>query len=137
MNIPRRGFSFCFRITAVLAVVVSALSFGADRPNIVWVVSEDNSVHYLNLYDKGGASMPHIEKLAKKGLVFNHAFSNAPVCSAARSTIISGVYGPRAFAHFHRRAALVPMPDGLKMFPTYLREAGYHTTNNSKEDYQL
>ncbi len=108
-----------------------------DRPNIVWLVTEDNSIHYLKLYDEGGASMPTVEKLASEGIVFNNAFSNAPVCSAARSTIISGCYGPRAFSHFHRRSVLVPLPDGLKMFPTYLREAGYYTTNNSKEDYNF
>jgi len=108
-----------------------------DQPNIVWVVSEDNSVHYVGLYEKGGASMPNIERLADQGLVFNHAFSNAPVCSVARSTIISGCYGPRVGTQYHRRSELAPMPEGLKMFPQYLREAGYYTTNNSKEDYNF
>ncbi|MGB5436521.1 MAG: sulfatase [Maribacter sp.] len=106
-------------------------------PNIVWLVSEDNSNHFLKLYEENGASMPNIETLAKKGIVFNNAFSNAPVCSVARSTIISGCYAPRVGAQYHRRMELAPMPDGLKMFPQYLREAGYYTTNNSKEDYNL
>ena len=107
------------------------------RPNILWLTSEDNSAHYLRLYAEGGAPMPSIERLAAQGLVFDHAFSNAPVCSVARSTIISGCYAPRVFAQFHRRAVLVPMPEGLRMFPWYLRQAGYYTTNNSKEDYNL
>ena len=67
----------------------------SEKPNIVWLVSEDNSKHYLKLYDEGGASMPNVEALAKKGIVFNNAFSNAPVCSVARSTIISGCNAPR------------------------------------------
>lgn len=111
--------------------------FGQSRPNIVWIVSEDNSVHYSRLYEKSGAPMPTIEKLAKQGLVFNHAFSNAPVCSVARSTIISGCYAPRVGAQYHRRSELAPLPPDLKMFPQYLREAGYYTTNNSKEDYNF
>lgn len=110
---------------------------GLEKPNIVWLVSEDNSKHFLKLYDEGGASMPNIEALAEKGIVFNNAFSNAPVCSVARSTIISGCYAPRVGSQYHRRMELAPMPDGLKMFPEYLREAGYYTTNNSKEDYNL
>lgn len=81
--------------------------------------------------------MPHIEKLAEGGLVFQHAFSNAPVCSVARSTLISGSYAPRIGAQYHRRAALAPMPEGQRMFPFYLRDAGYYTTNNSKTDYNL
>ena len=108
-----------------------------EHPNIVWLVTEDNSTDYLRLYDEGGAPMPTIETLANKGVVFNNAFSNAPVCSVARSTIISGCYAPRIGAQYHRRMQLAPMPDGLKMFPQYLREAGYYTTNNSKEDYNL
>lgn len=106
-------------------------------PNIVWLVSEDNSKHFLKLYEEGGASMPNIEALAEKGIVFNNAFSNAPVCSVARSTIISGCYAPRVGSQYHRRMELAPMPDGLKMFPEYLREAGYYTTNNYKEDYNF
>ena len=110
---------------------------GGDRPNIVWLVTEDNSVHYLRLYSEGGAPMPNVERLAEHGFVFNHAFSNAPVCSTARSTIISGCYGPRVFSQFHRRSVKVPMPGDLKMFPVYLRDAGYYTSNNNKEDYNF
>lgn len=79
--------------------------------------------------------MPNVERLAKEGLVFNNAYSCGPLCSAARSTIISGVYGPRTGAHFHRAQVKVKMPEGLKMFPAYLREAGYYTSNNHKQDY--
>ena len=104
----------------LLASAVNA----AERPNIVWVVSEDNSAQWLRLYDKSGVEMPTIEKLAKEGLVFNNAFSCAPVCSTARSTIISSCYGPRLGTQYHRREKQALMPKGLKMFPWYLRQAG-------------
>ncbi|MDG2254523.1 MAG: sulfatase-like hydrolase/transferase [Opitutaceae bacterium] len=121
-----------------ISLFLFSLALGAaDRPNVVWIVSEDNSKHWLRLYEEGGAPMPRIEKLAERGLVFQNAFSNAPVCSVARSTLISGSYAPRIGAQYHRRAALAPMPDGVRMFPHYLREAGYYTTNNSKTDYNL
>lgn len=108
-----------------------------DRPNILWVVSEDNSKHYLGLYEEGGAPMPNIETLAREGLVFEHAFSNGPVCSVARSTIISGCYAPRVGVQYHRRMEFASLPDGVQMFPSYLRQAGYYTSNNSKEDYNF
>ncbi|MEA2069500.1 MAG: sulfatase, partial [Verrucomicrobiota bacterium] len=57
------------------------------------------------------------------------------VCSVARSTIISGCYAPRTGTQYHRSQIPVAMPEGLKMFPYYLRQAGYYTTNNKKEDY--
>jgi len=124
-----------FQVSCALWLSVSAQE--TKKPNIVWLTSEDNSAHYMSLYDKSGVKTPHIETLAEQGLVFNHAFSNAAVCSAARSTIISGVYGPKIASHYHRRQAKVPMPEGLTMFPAYLRQAGYYTTNNSKEDYNI
>jgi arylsulfatase A-like enzyme len=109
----------------------------SEKPNIVWLVTEDNSKHFLKLYDESGASMPNVEALADKGIVFNHAFSNAPVCSVARSALITGCYGPRIGAQYHRKMQVAPMPKGLKMFPAYLKKAGYYTSNNSKEDYNL
>lgn len=108
-----------------------------ERPNIVWLVSEDNSVHYIDHFIKGGAKMPNVEALARKGITFTRAFSNGPVCSVARSTLISGCYAPRIGVQYHRRTELAPLPDGLKMYPQYLKEAGYYVSNNSKEDYNL
>ena len=119
------------------AMVSQAKQMEDRPPNIVWITSEDNSKHYLDLFDDNGVPTPHIQSLAEKGLIFNRAFSNAPVCSVARSAIITGCYGPRIGAQFHRKMLMVPMPDSLKMFPAYLRQVGYYTTNNSKEDYNI
>ncbi|CAM4214746.1 sulfatase [Zobellia roscoffensis] len=129
-------------ILPALVLIINVACKGQEQtnqkpPNIVWIVSEDNSKHYLKLFDKNGIETPNIEALAKHGVQFNRVFSNAPVCSVARSTIISGCYAPRTGAQFHRRTELVPMPDSLRMFPAYLRDAGYYTVNNSKEDYNF
>ena len=106
-------------------------------PNIVWLTTEDNSPQYMKLYNGDGVAMPAIEKLAKDGIVYDNAFSNAPVCSVARSTLITGCYAPRIFTQFHRRTRHVPLPEGVMPFPYYLKKAGYYTTNNSKEDYNF
>ncbi|MCA9263453.1 MAG: sulfatase-like hydrolase/transferase, partial [Planctomycetales bacterium] len=113
----------------------ASVAWSADRPNFVWLISEDNSTHYLQLFDEHGAATPEIAKLAQEGLIFDHAFSNAPVCSVARTTLITGCYAPRIGTQFHRRSVSVPMPAGLRMFPAYLRDAGYYTTNRAKKDY--
>lgn len=107
----------------------------ADRPNFVWLISEDNSKHFLRLFDEHGAETPRIEALAEQGLVFERAFSCGPVCSVARTTLMTACYGPRIGTQFHRRSVMAPMPDGVRMFPAYLRDAGYHTTNRQKKDY--
>ena len=133
-----------FRLSLAVCLVVlqvftacSQKEKPVEHPNIVWIVSEDNSKHYLKMFDEHGAETPNIESLAEHGLTFTHAFSNAAVCSAARSTLISSSYGPRLATHFHRKLQQVPMPNGVEMFPAYLKKAGYHTTNNAKEDYNI
>ncbi len=120
-------------VVLLLCLAVEALA--ADKPNFVWLISEDNSVHYMKLFDEHGAETPRIAELARHGLLFENAFSNSPVCSVARTTLITGCYGPRIGTQYHRRSVTVPMPPGLRMFPAYLRDAGYYTTNNRKKDY--
>lgn len=114
-----------------------AAAFAAERPNILWIVSEDNAADYLRLYAEQGAAMPNVERLAAEGLVFSHAFANSPVCSTSRSTIITGSHAPRLGAMHHRRSKHATMPEGLRMFPWYLRQAGYYASNNYKTDYNL
>jgi len=108
---------------------------GNDQPNFVFIVSEDNSIHYLQHFFEGGAKAPNIEGMAAHGLTFDNAFSNAAVCSVARTTLATGCLAPRIGTQFHRRYEMAPLPEGLKMWSAYLREAGYYATNNSKEDY--
>lgn len=125
------------RLLFAILILSIAAQAKQEKPNIVWIVSEDNSAKWLRHYSKGGAPMPNVERLGRIGITFNNAFSCAPVCSVARSTIISGCYAPRVGAQYHRKQATVSMPKDLKMFPWYLRKNGYHTTNNSKEDYNF
>lgn len=107
----------------------------SSKPNIVFLISEDNSKHFMDLFDPSGVGTPHIRRMAEEGVIYSHAFSNSPVCSVARSTLITGTLATRTGMHLHRKIALAPMPEGLKMFPAYLRKAGYFTTNNFKKDY--
>ena len=120
---------------SLLFVISCVCSTVDEQPNFVWIISEDNSTHYMELFDPHGIATPHIASMAREGVLFTRAFSNAPVCSVARSTLISSCYGPRTGAQFHRRSKLVPLPEGVEMFPAYLKRAGYYTTNNNKEDY--
>ena len=106
----------------------------ADLPNILWITSEDNGPE-LGCYGDEYATSPNIDALAKIGMKYRYCWSNAPVCAPARTTIISGMY-PTSLGAEHMRC-YVPMPAGIKMYPQYLREAGYYCTNNSKEDYNL
>ncbi len=104
------------------------------RPNILWLSAEDIGPQ-LACYGDTTATTPTIDGLAQTGLVYDIAWSNYPVCAPARTTIITGMYAGTLGAGNMR--SRVPLPDGVKMFPEYLREAGYYCTNNSKEDYNV
>jgi len=109
----------------------------AKRPNFVFIVSEDNSVHYLRLYGHKLGVTPNIERLAAEGLTFNHAFSGAPVCSVARSTLATAMHAPRVGFQYHRKSAVAHLPPGVRPWSATLREHGYHATNNAKTDYNF
>ena len=122
-----------FLIACSLIVAITS-SFAADRPNILWLTYEDSSPH-LGCYGDKNANTPNLDALAKRGQRYLHAWSNAPVCAPARTTIIAGRYAPSNGGEQMRSE--VPLPTGHKMSPQFLREAGYYCTNNSKEDYNL
>ncbi|MCX7824489.1 MAG: sulfatase-like hydrolase/transferase [Verrucomicrobiae bacterium] len=126
--------------TLILALTTVALSWAsahgetARLPNILWLTCEDTGPE-LGCYGDRYAHTPNLDRLAARGLRYRACWSNAPVCAPARTAIISGVY-PTATGSEHMRSML-PMPAFMKMYPQFLREAGYYCTNNSKEDYNL
>lgn len=136
--------SFILVVAAVCLLGIPVQVQGADatqpkttdkgRPNILWITSEDNSP-YLGCYGDALAQTPNLDRLAAQGLRYRHAYANAPVCSAARTTLITGMYAPSLGAHNHR--STVALPDNFKLYPEHLREAGYYCSNNSKTDYNL
>ncbi len=104
-----------------------------QRPNILWIVSEDNSASYLGCYGNKMATTPNLDKLASAGFLYENAFSPAPVCAPTRSTLITGVYA-NALGTQHMRSTY-PIPDFIHFFPYYLQAAGYYCTNHAKKDY--
>ena len=120
----------------VLLSALTALSLNAaDRPNILWITSEDNASHWLGCYGNTQVRTPALDALAKNGIRFQNAYSNAPVCAVARSTILNGAYAPTMGTQ-HMRSRY-PIEKKFKPYVTYLREAGYFCTNRSKTDYNF
>lgn len=103
-----------------------------ERPNILWIVSEDNSP-WLGCYGDTLATTPNLDRLAGEGLRYTRAYSNAPVCAPSRYALITGTYaigyGTEHMRSGHR------IPDSVHFYPQLLREAGYYTSNNVKKDY--
>ena len=119
----------CFPVPAVMADAPLQ-----PRPNILWITSEDHG-QQMGCYGDPLARTPNVDALATRGMLFRHAWSNAPVCAASRTTLITGMLAPSLGAE-HMRSK-VAMPAEIPMCPRLMSEAGYYCTNNSKEDYNL
>jgi len=113
-------------------LMLASLSAGADRPNILWLVSEDNG-RFLGCYGDSIAKTPTIDALAKQGVVFERCFTQ-PVCAPSRFTLITGMHAASCGPAQHMRAK-GKIPTDLQGFPATLRALGYFTSNNAKTDY--
>jgi len=105
-----------------------------SRPNILWLTAEDISPN-LGCYGDAYAVTPHLDRLARQGVRYTHAFGITGVCAPNRSCLITGVYPSRLGSHGMR--STVTLPDSVKCFSEYLRAAGYYCINNAKTDYNF
>ena len=123
-------------VKGAAGAAAASLLLGAEpeRPNILWLFWEDTGPHF-GCCGNPYAVTPFVDQLAKMGCVYDNVWGSAPVCAPARSAIITGVC-PTSCGADHMRS-MSPIPAGWKMFPEYLRDAGYYCVNNGKEDYNL
>ncbi len=126
---------FLVGITSITAQINTEIeSNSSKRPNILWITSEDNSP-MLGCYGDEFATTPNLDAFAIEGVLYENTFANVPVCAPARSTLITGMYGSSMGTQNMRSRNSIP--EFIKMYPDYLREAGYYCTNNSKTDYNI
>lgn len=116
-------------------ILISIISLGQKKPNILWITIEDSSPQFFGCYGNKDASTPIIDKLAEEGIRFTNAFSTGTVCSPSRSTIITGVRTFKMGTGNHRSNYTIP--EYIHGFPYYLQKQGYYVTNNAKTDYNV
>lgn len=110
------------------------------NPNVLWIYLEDTSP-LLSCYGTSIISTPNIDKLAKAGTLYTNAIMPAPVCSASRSSIITGIMSTTLGLHNHHSSrteeSSIYLPDKIKTVPEIFKKAGYFTFNNGKDDYNF
>jgi N-sulfoglucosamine sulfohydrolase len=124
---------FTFLILGLLGAVSSGAR-AAERPNILWLTAEDMSPH-LGCYGAADARTPRIDAFARTAVRYTHAFATAPVCSPARSCLITGMYATSLGTQ--RLRSQFPVPPEFGPFTAHLRAAGYYCSNNVKTDYNV
>ena len=105
---------------ALLALTSSGFS---KRPNVVFILTDDQRSDALGCMGHPHLKTPHIDRLAKEGLLFKNHFCTTSLCSPSRASILGGLY-----AHSHGVVNnFTDYPRDLPTFPRQLQSAGYTT----------
>src|SRR5262249_16849799 len=115
----------------VCAVLASpALSQETRRPNVIFIVADDLNVN-LGCYGHPLVQSPHIDRLAKKGVRFDRAYCQYPVCNPSRTSFLSG-RRPETTRIIDKVTPPRPPLADVVFLPQYFRRMGYFTIKVGK-----
>lgn len=95
----------------------------SDRPNVLWITSDQLRASSLPAYGNTVVQTPHIDALAERSHLFEQVHVQHPKCTPSRASIMSGRY-PHLGGH---RTLDLPLQPGERNLPETLRRAGYFT----------
>ncbi len=118
-------------VASAAAVGIGSAARAEAKPNIVFILADDLGYGDLACYGAPDMQTPHIDRLMGRGMRFNAAYANCPVCSPTRAALMTGLYPdnagvPGVIRTFDRDNFGYLDPAAVTM-PDVLRENGYHT----------
>lgn len=116
------------RTLFLLSLLLGACGIAAERPNIVWIVSDDLGPE-LGCYGYRHVATPNIDRLAARGTRYEHAFATAPVCSSSRTAFQTGRYQTSIGGHHHNTRDKKKLPKSVPTVTELMRQAGYFVSN--------
>src|SRR5271155_5236128 len=82
-------------IAALPAIFLVSPSFGAEKPNIVFILTDDQGYADLGCYGAKDVKTPNVDRIAQEGTRFTSFYVAQPVCTASRSALLTGCYSNR------------------------------------------
>lgn len=100
-----------------------------ERPNIVFILIDDQGYYDLGCYGATEVKTPRIDALAKNGVRFTDFYSAAPICSPSRVGLMTGLYPRRTGNHVwvHRPDSMAGIPPKVLTMSELFKTAGYAT----------
>ncbi len=98
------------------------------RPNIVVLMADQLAPHFTGAYGHKIAKTPHIDALAARGMRFDAAYCNSPLCAPSRFAFMSGQLISRIAAYDNASEFRASVPT----FAHYLKALGYRTCLSGK-----
>jgi len=99
-----------------------------SQPNVLFLFTDQQAKHSLGCYGNAHACTPHVDRLAREGVVFDAAYTTTPICSPARASLHTGLY---PFAHgmqtniFTHGCMVHELADTPELLSRRLQNAGY------------
>jgi N-acetylglucosamine-6-sulfatase len=118
-------FTFFFFLCSLCPLWLPQLR-GADRPNIVFIVTDDQRWDCLSCAGHPFLKTPNIDRIASEGAYFNNMFVTQPLCSPSRAAFLTGKYN-HANGVINNTAAMGPISHKLDTYAMHLHDAGYET----------
>jgi arylsulfatase A-like enzyme len=106
----------------ILVSLYACVTFGA-RPNILFIFTDDHSSQAISAYGSKINQTPHMDRIAKEGMLFRNCFVSNAICGPSRAVIQTGKY-----SHLNGFLTNGNSFDGSQQtFPKLLQKAGYQT----------
>jgi N-sulfoglucosamine sulfohydrolase len=107
------------------ALIVTAIPVVAkqQRPNVLFILSDDHSMPYLGCYGNTDLKTPNIDKLANEGILFNKAYVAAPQSVPSRASLMTG----RSVVDVNMLRFTAPLDREVITYPELMRKQGYYT----------
>lgn len=94
-----------------------------EQPNILFAIADDWSWPHAGIYGDPVVKTPAFDRIAREGILFEHAYVSSPSCTPSRNAILSGQYHWRLGPGANLWSTLDP---ATPVYPLLLHEAGYH-----------
>lgn len=94
-----------------------------DRPNIVYIMTDDHAAQMMSAYDDSRASTPNLDRIGEEGMLFRNSFCSNSLCAPSRATLLTGKYSHKNGQRGNRDV----FDGGQSTFPKMLQAAGYQT----------
>ena len=121
----------CIMSPCLIFGVAATHAYASAKPMNVLFITIDDLRPELASYKADGILTPHIDRLAAKGLRFNAAYCQYPVCNASRSSFLTGLRPDKLDIYANKLALRNKWPD-LVTLPQLFRNNGYFTAGLGK-----
>ena len=120
---------------ALVAFLLPLCLVAENRPNIIFLLSDDQSTRSVGSYGNPNVQTPQIDRLAADGVSFDRFYTTTAICMASRATAMTGKYEYKTGCNFEHGDLLTSL--WQQSYPVLLREAGYTTAFAGKFGFEL